>query len=81
MPDEQPFYTPIQMREMLGNGPDKPISKSTYYKLLRTKLLRSSRIYPGGPRIHTQQQVDDYCDYLNGRGEAGKRIAAVAKAS
>jgi len=52
-------YRPRQVWEMLG------ICYSTYYKICRLGLLRFSRLTPGGPRIHTEKQVNDYIAYLN----------------
>lgn len=52
-------FRPAQMRELLGVG------MSTYYKICRLGLLRYSRMTPGGPRVHTQQQYQAYIRYLN----------------
>jgi hypothetical protein len=49
--------------ELLG------IRKTSYYQLLRTGLLKSSRLWSGGPRRHTQQELDDYLAYLNSDGQ------------
>jgi hypothetical protein len=61
-------YNKQLMMALLG------ISDTTYHKLLHPdfrgrELLRSSRLFPGGPRVHTQKQYDDYLEYLNTEGQ------------
>lgn len=55
----QRLFRPKQMKEMLGIG------NSTYYRITRLGLLRFSRLTPGGPRVHTEKQYNDYLEYLN----------------
>lgn len=62
------FYTPEQVWKTLG------VSETSYYvKLTKAdergrRLLEFSKLWPGGPRIHTQEQIDAYRAYLNGAG-------------
>jgi len=66
---EQPrAYSPEEVRKLLRIG------RSTYYKLCGTGLLKWSRVYPGGPRIHTQAQLDQYFSYLNGAGQSAIKV-------
>jgi hypothetical protein len=64
-------YTKRQVMALLS------ISSVTYHKLIKIRsrqgqpLLRSSRIFPGGPRRHTQKQYDDLMKYLDTEGEVG----------
>jgi len=52
-------YRAKQMKELLGIG------KTMYYEICKLGLLQYSRLKPGGPRVHTQQQLEDYLAYLN----------------
>lgn len=67
------IYDKEMMMELLR------VSTSTYYKLLKLDfrgraLLRSSRLFPGGPRVHTQKQYDEYLEYLNTEGVIGSEL-------
>jgi hypothetical protein len=68
-------YTPLQMQALLG------VKASTYYRIRKLGLLAYSRLYPGGPVIHTQQEFDDYLAYLNSQGRVGSGPSRVRRAS
>jgi hypothetical protein len=55
----QKLITPQQMWEMLG------IKRTKYFEMRKAGLLRFSRLGPDGPIVHTQQQYEDFIDYLN----------------
>lgn len=55
-------YTKYQVMELLEIG------KTTYHKLCNVGLLEFSRLYPGGPRRHTPEQLAKYFQYLNSGG-------------
>lgn len=55
------------------------ISATTYHKIIKPGvrgrvLLKSSRLYPGGPRRHTQDQYNTYIEYLNTEGAVGSEV-------
>ena len=52
-------YLPKQVQALLG------ISRSTYYTLLGKGHLPYTRLYPGGPRVHTRAQLEAYFRHLD----------------
>jgi hypothetical protein len=52
-----------QTKELLGG-----ISNATYYRIRSRRLLLFSRLFPGGPVVHTPQQIADYISYLDREG-------------
>ena len=68
---DQPVYTPREVMALLK------IKRTFYYSLTKVdefsgrRLLEYSKLKPGGPRRHTQAQVDAYLAYLNGAGAIG----------
>jgi hypothetical protein len=49
-----PCYTKQQVMAILGIG------ASTYHKICKQELLASFRLYAGGPRRHSAEQLGDY---------------------
>lgn len=55
------------------------ISATTYHKLIKPDargrvLLESSRLFPGGPRRHTQKQYDEFIEHIETERTVGKRL-------
>ena len=59
---EKKAYTKEEVMELLG------IRATTYHKIVKYGLLQSARLFPGGPRRHTQKQLADYFQYLDSAG-------------
>ena len=57
----QIFYRPRHMPSLLG------VSRSTYYEIVRLGLLKYSRLWDGGPRVHLPEHVREFQDYLRQR--------------
>src|SRR5947209_15405192 len=53
------FYRAKDMPKLLG------VSRGTYYRIVRAGHLPYSRLYVGGPRVHTEEHVEAYLRYLN----------------
>lgn len=56
---EKRFYRPNDMPAVLN------CSRSTYYRIVREGLLPYSRLYLGGPRVHTPAHIAEYERRLN----------------
>lgn len=67
------FFTKDEVMATLG------CKSSTYYLVRKKNLLGYSRLYPGGPVVHTQEHLDRYREYLNSLGQVSKGIEAGIK--
>lgn len=61
-------YKPIDVQRLLG------VSRRVYYRLVETGLLPYTRLSPGGDRIHLEEHLSCYRDYLLAHTRGGEKV-------
>lgn len=51
---ETPYFKPSEMPAILK------VSRTTYYKIVKSGQLPYSRLYAGGPRVHLAEHIAAY---------------------
>ncbi len=69
-------YNDTELRALLGG-----ISRTTLWRIRQKGLLKSSRLYAGGPRRTTPQQILDYIAYLNEAEKIREKEKSLPRAS